>query len=109
MRKWCGVVCRFSLSALLIVGFSACAAKAPSKQTTPPPHYTDTPMPTVVPGAPTPPPTEAPLPTRPSGATIKPRKGEAIGPVITHFGAARADGYAVQPESVDQQGIPTYV
>ena len=109
MRKWCGVVCRFGLGALLIMGFSACAAKSPAKRAVPTPAYTETAMPTVAPGTPTPPPTEATLPTRPVGGTTKSRKGEAVGPAITHFGAARADGMPVEPQSVDKDGIPTYV
>jgi hypothetical protein len=65
-------------------------------------------MPTVPPSTPTPLATEAPLPTRPVGSQIKARKGELIGPIVTHFGAARADGVPVDPVSVDKQGIPTY-
>jgi len=40
---------------------------------------------------------------------VKARKGEAIGPVVTFFGAARADGSTVEPKEVDKRGIPTYV
>jgi hypothetical protein len=69
----------------------------------------DTPLPTVAPATPTPTPPPTPLPTRPVGREdIRPKKGQAIGPVITHFGAARADGYPVQPVSIEK-GIPTYL
>jgi hypothetical protein len=68
-----------------------------------------TPVPTVPLETPTTPAAEAtPLPTRPIGAKIKHRKGEVIGPLVTFFGAARADGTSVEPVSVGKNGIPTY-
>ncbi|MBI3782185.1 MAG: hypothetical protein HY270_02170 [Deltaproteobacteria bacterium] len=68
----------------------------------------DTPVPTVPPATPTPPPTPAPLATRPVLKKGKADKGEFIGPVITHLGAARADGLPVEPVS-NEGGIPTYM
>lgn len=69
----------------------------------------DTPIPTVPVATPTPSSPPTPLPTRPVGREdVKPRKGQPIGPVITHFGGARADGYPVQPAGVEK-GIPTYL
>jgi len=70
-------------------------------------------MPTVPPAAaatPLPDGGEAkPLATRsiPTGVTAK--KGEFIGPIVTHFGAARADGSPVPPESIGKDGIPVYL
>jgi hypothetical protein len=71
--------------------------------------YEETPMPTVPPAPPTPLPEAAPLPTRPIGKPIKARPGHPIGPLVTFFGAARADGTQVEPNSVDKKGIPTYL
>ncbi len=65
-------------------------------------------MPTVPPGTPTPEPSSAPLPTRGVRKAVKGRPGAPIGPVVTYFGAATADGHVVQPVSVDKQGIATY-
>lgn len=93
---------------VMVLAFAGCAAKAPPKRSAPLVTITETPMPTVPsPGA-TPAPTEAPLPTRPMGNAITPRKGEIIGPVVTFFGAAKADGSSVDPTSVDKNGVPTY-
>jgi hypothetical protein len=47
--------------------------------------------------------------TRPIPTGAKAKKGEAIGPIITYLGAARADGTPAQPESVDKNGVPTYL
>jgi hypothetical protein len=91
-----------------MASFAACTTlkpKAPSASQ----ELLDTPMPTVPPSTPTPPATATPLSTRPIGKDFKPAKGQLIGPIITHLGAARADGVAVQPVSVDSKGIPTYV
>lgn len=98
-------ICAFGAA---ILAFAGCAAKAPRKGSGPMAAYTDTPMPTVPPASPTPPPTEAPLPTRPVGNAVTPRKGEVIGPVVTFFGAAKADGTKVDPVSVDKDGTETY-
>jgi hypothetical protein len=78
----------------------------PAKPT--PVAFEATPMPTVPPATPTPDATAAPLPTRPVGSQLKPTKGQSIGPEITFFGAARADGSLVEPTSVDNKGIPVY-
>jgi len=75
----------------------------------------ETPMPTVPPVAPTPGPDSIPtaapeaLATRPIPTGAKAKKGEAIGPIVTHFGAARADGTPVPPESVGKDGLPLYI
>lgn len=45
---------------------------------------------------------------RPIGSDVPAKAGETVGPVITFFGAARADGMPVEPTSVDKNGIPTY-
>lgn len=99
-RLWCG-----GLSVALVCALSACAAKRP---VTPSPGYEVTPMPTVPPYTPSPPPTPAPIRTRPIGTGVKPTKGEPIGPIISFFGAARADGTTVQPIREDK-GIPVYL
>jgi len=95
------------LGILAVLACSGCAAKQPVRPT--PLPMTETPMPTVPQRTPTPLETPVPLKTRPVGKPVQGRKGEAIGPVITYFGAARADGRAVEPESVDKGGVPTYL
>ncbi|HYD49404.1 MAG TPA: hypothetical protein VEB21_13700 [Terriglobales bacterium] len=106
---------RFRTMAVLGLGLMiGCGAKAPAKPepkvaTTPAtpaaPAFEETPMPTVPPrsnepeGQPTPAP--VPSPAAKSGA------GGTIGPVITYFGAARADGKVVEPNAVEG-GIPVY-
>ena len=100
---WCG------LSVPLLLGMAACAAKQPMKGSKAMAAALDaTPMPTVPPATPTPDTTPAPLPTRAVGKEIKAPKGAAIGPVVTFFGAARADGSQVEPQSIDSKGIPVY-
>jgi hypothetical protein len=100
----------WSLNAALIVALSACAAKAPLKGPKAVAEaYKETPVPTVPPSTPTPVPSASPIPTRASAKHVKARKGEAIGPIVTFFGAARADGSMVQPKEVDKRGIPTYL
>lgn len=98
---WCGV------GAALLLGLTACAAKKPVKSGVDTAAMDSTPMPTVPPKTPTPEAAAAPLPTRPTGKPGKGTKGGAIGPVVTFFGAARADGSLVEPVSVDK-GIPVY-
>jgi hypothetical protein len=88
---------------------SACAAKTPVKGPKSVAEiYEETPVPTVPPSTPTPVPSASPIPTEPRGKQVKARKGEPIGPIVTFFGAARADGTTVEPKSVDKKGIPTY-
>ena len=107
MRNSCRLLCCVSLP--LLMGLVGCAATKPMKPAKATPADSGaTPMPTVPPATPTPEPTAAPLPTRPVGTQFKPAKGEAIGPVITYFGAARADGSSVEPVSIDKKGIPVY-
>jgi len=97
------------LSVCLVLGLAGCAAKQPVKGTMAAAVAAEsTPMPTVPPSTPTPESTPAPLPTRPIGRPTKATKGNPIGPVITFFGAARADGSRVEPESVNKQGVPVY-
>lgn len=106
------VLAAMSFIGLTIVA-AGCGTQAPVKPATPSP-YEDTPVPTVPPRTPTtpapatPPPTPAALKTRPIGADVKAKPGEAIGPIISFFGAARADGMPVEPTSVDKNGVPTY-
>jgi hypothetical protein len=98
-RLWrCGV------SVCVLAGLAACAARKPVKVGTAA-AFESTPMPTVPPSTPTPEATAAPLPTRPVGKHVK---GANVGPVVTFFGAARADGSTVDPVSVDKKGIPVY-
>ena len=105
MQNQHGLWLSFLLGALVAVGISACAAKAPVK----PMAYEETPVPTVPPSTPTPLATAAPLPTRPIAKKVKARPGHPIGPIVTFFGAVRADGHSVKPASVDKRGIPTYL
>ncbi|MFN8628323.1 MAG: hypothetical protein U0587_20410 [Candidatus Binatia bacterium] len=66
----------------------------------------ETPVPTVPPYTPTPPPTAS---QSPATTPVKAEPGKPIGPAISFFGAVRADGNSVEPESVDSKGIPTYL
>lgn len=116
MWKWGRVVSSLSLVALCACGSAGCAAKsAKSASGVTAADAEETPMPTVPPAAPTPAAdasaTGGPkaLPTRPIPTGVKGKKGEPIGPIITHFGAARADGTPVPPESIGKDGIPVYV
>lgn len=109
-----GFVSLASMSGGVAVALSlivpGCAAKAPVKGPQAVAEaYKETPVPTVAAATPTPEVSPSPIPTRPIGKAIKATKGRPIGPVITFFGAARADGGMVEPLSVDQKGIPTYV
>ena len=98
------------LTAALAVALSACAAKAPVKgPKSAADSYVETPVPTVPPSTPTPAPGASAIPTHPIGKHVKARKGQPIGPIVTFFGAARADGVPVEPQSVDKKGIPTYL
>lgn len=94
----------------LVVGTSACTPTlSGSPAPTPPPAYEETPVPTVPPAAPAPTVAPTPLPTRPVGSKdVKAAPGQPIGPVVTFFGAARADGLPVEPVAVDAKGVPTY-
>ncbi|MCK6554040.1 hypothetical protein L6Q96_05580 [Candidatus Binatia bacterium] len=67
-----------------------------------------TPMPTVPPATPTPEPEVQAVPTR-GGGDPKAKRGPGTGPVVTHFGVARADGVVVEPKSVDKDGTPLYL
>lgn len=99
--------------ALMIAALAAggCTATQPTQPSpVAPPDWEETPVPTVPPSTPAPTVAPTPLPTRPVGRTdaaVIP--GQPIGPVITHFGAARADGLPVEPESVDGSGVPTFL
>jgi hypothetical protein len=107
MRKWVRVVCGVGMSAVLAASLSACAAKAPSKATAAAADATH--VPTVPPTTATPLPEPSALPTRSVGKKdVQAKKGEPIGPVITFFGAAKADGTKADPASVDKDGTRTY-
>ena len=96
---------------ILVAGFGAalCACATHARKVSPPLAAEITPVPTVPPATAKTPEAEATaIPTRPIGRQIKQRKGEAIGPVVTFFGAARADGTSVEPASVGKDGTPTY-
>jgi len=105
--RLCRAMSRCGFSVVVAVLVMGCAAKTPSKNAMAP-DMEDTPVPTVPPSTPTPDVTPAPLATRPVGKQIKGAKGRPIGPVVTFFGAARADGNTVEPTSVDKNGIATY-
>ena len=111
MRSKCWhVATRIGVSAAVILGLSACSATSPGKGPKSPMAAPDeTPVPTVPPHAPTPVPTASPSAASPAGTPVKAEPGKPIGPVISFFGAVRADGTSVDPESVDSKGIPTYL
>jgi len=111
---------RTSIVISLVAGLTTvvgCTASAPSKPESAEPKavYTDTPIPTVPPATPLPSP--APGATAPEPPELKAapaesakataRPGQPIGPIVTYFGAARADGMVAPPASVDK-GIPTF-
>jgi len=107
MRKWYRLVWGMGMSAALGGLLSACAAKVPTKSATPAVQVTR--VPTVPPATATPPPEASPLPTRPIGKKeAQTQKGEAVGPVVTFFGAAKADGTRAEPAAVDKDGTATY-
>ena len=105
MRQWWRTLSGCGIGFAVALDVSACAKVSQAPR---PMVEAETPVPTVPPSTPTPPPTPAPLATRPVAKKTKAGKGEMIGPVITHFGAARADGLPVDPVSTEN-GIPTYV
>ena len=108
MRDGYRLLALCGLNAAVIVALSACAAKAPLKgPKSAADIYQETPVPTVPPSTPTPVSSPSPTAARPT-SQVKARKGEPIGPIVTFFGAARADGTSVDPKSVDKKGIPTY-
>ena len=115
MRQQWGKFPRWGVLACCLVVLSACAARQTHEKgrkraaANGTPALDLTPMPTVPPATPLPEPAAQPVPTRPVGTHKQARKGEIIGEEITFFGAVRADGSKVQPESVDKNGIPTYV
>jgi hypothetical protein len=107
MLKRSVVVSNGAVGLMLVLGLSACAARA-RRSVGQIETAQETPMPTVPPTTPTPLPTQVPLPTRPVGTHAKARKGVPVGPIVTYFGAARADGSHAEPVSVDKKGTPTY-
>ncbi len=103
-------VTRIGMSAAVVLALSACSATSPGKgPKAPMAAPTDTPVPTVAPYTPTPVPTAAPGAAGASGKPVKAEPGKPIGPIISFFGAVRADGTSVDPESVDKKGVPTYL
>ncbi len=100
---------KFGLAVFLLgIGIVGCASrKQEPRQVVVP--VVDTPVPTVALTTPTPTPPPTPLPTRPVGREdVRVPKGQPLGPVITHFGVARADGRPVTPVATEK-GIPTYL
>jgi hypothetical protein len=100
---------------VLITASFGCSTQQPEKPTKPtaPSSMEEMPeVPTVPPkppSAPTPPPADAaPLKKRPVAAPVQAKPGELVGPVVSFFGAARADGKPAKPTSVSKDGIPTY-
>lgn len=99
---------------LLIAGLMAASTGCTPQQAAKPkaPVIEDLPpVPTVPPRAPATPqpqPDAAPLDLRPVAKPVTAKPGEPIGPVVTFFGAARADGMAAKPTSVGKDGVPTY-
>lgn len=109
MRGRFGAVFTCVLAGAMVA--AGCAARKPAPATPSPlptftmptPRVAETPVPTV------PPATPAPIPTRPvPNPNVKATKGKPIGPIITHFGAAKADGHSYEPESVAKDGTATY-
>lgn len=105
------------LAIVLLAGMimtAGCATKQPERpQPKVPTTMEEMPeVPTVPPKTPAPPPTPppeaAPLKKRPVAAPVQAKPGEVIGPVVTFFGAARADGMPAKPTSVGKDGVPTY-
>lgn len=105
-------------AAVLVVGLALAGCTGVRKEPAPTigaevapkvsPEYT--PVPTVAAGTPTPSPAK-PLPTRPikhPEAQKLRKSGKLIGPVVTFAGITRADGYKVEPISIDKDGVPTY-
>lgn len=111
MRSECWqVVTRIGVSAVVMLALSACSATAPGKGPKAPmaaPY--ETPVPTVPPYTPTPPPEASPVSAPATRQQVKAEPGKPIGPIISFFGAVRADGTSVEPQSVDRKGIPTYL
>ena len=94
----------------LMLGTSACTTSLSGGPEPQAPHYEETPVPTVPPATAAPTVAPTPLATRPVGRKdVKAAPGSPVGPVITYFGAARADGLPVEPESVDSKGVATYL
>jgi len=96
---------------VLLFGCSTQQPERVEKPKTPSPLAEMTEVPTVPPKpltAPTPAPEAAPLKVRPVAVAKPAKPGEALGPIITYFGAARADGRTVKPTSVGKDGIATY-
>ncbi len=115
MRIWYRRVWGLGMGVVLASLLSACTATAPAR----PEHAAvpATPVPTVAPAAKPAPDTSAaatpeppPLPTRAvANKDVQAKKGAApIGPVVTFFGAAKADGTKADPTSVDKDGVATY-
>lgn len=94
--------------AACVGGLGGCAAKGPkARSTAAPADFEQTPMPTVPPATPTPEPGAEPLPTR-GGGDPRAKRGEGAGPEITYLGVARADGFKIEPKSVDKDGTPVF-
>jgi hypothetical protein len=100
----------------LLCGAIGCSTKAVQKAPPTPdfPEAIATPVvvPTVPPSTPVPPGGGAALPTRPvknPKAEAEKKRGKQIGPIVTFAGAARADGYRIEPDGKNAQGYPIYI
>jgi hypothetical protein len=103
--QWTGL-----LAGLLVL--AGCPARRPIATQTPleapptvktvAPRPEGTPVPTVGPSTP------VPMPTRPLPLDIKGTKDRPVGPIISHFGTAKADGTPNQPSSVGKDGVAVY-
>ena len=96
-----------------VIGCSATRSASPSAQAakpTPASEATPFVMRTVPPSTPVPP-GGAALPTRPvknPKSDAEKRAGKAVGPIVTYFGVARADGNQTSPTGKNAEGIPIY-
>lgn len=93
--------------AACVGGVAGCAAKGRTGRSTVPAAEESTPMPTVPPATPTPEPEAQPVATRGGGPGAK--SGAGAGPEITFLGVARADGFKLEPNSVEKDGTPVYI
>jgi len=104
---------------LLLCGAIGCSSARSKTRATPAPaaapvaEATPVELPTVrtVPAGTPVPAGGAALPTRPvknPQAEAEKKAGKAVGPVVSHLGAARADGYVTAPVGKNAEGVPIY-
>ncbi len=121
MRQWWHEFGKRGMVVALASGLAACTAAKPVATANQQALYQETAVPTVgATATPTPPPPSAAgaavpttadgkpvaVSTRAVGTIDKPKPGQVIGPLITHLGAARADGTGVP--AVMEGGLPTF-